>query len=338
MITAVPGPAVLSASDVLDADTLRAKVTLPGQPIVLRGFCRHWPATEAANVSPDALARYLAPLDAGGEAEAFIGDPKIAGRYHYGEALAGFNFDRQTMRFGQALARIVETSGRADTPSIYVGSLPTDIYLPGFAAANALAVLPAAVRPRIWIGHASVVACHHDNYDNIACVVAGHRRFTLYPPDSIGDLYVGPIDQTLAGQPISLAAGADAGDPRYPRFAAARAHALVAELAPGDAIYVPKLWWHQVEATSPFNVLVNYWWDAFPSGPDSPYTAMLLAAAAIGERPAAERAAWRAYFDHYVFRPGGHPLAHVPAERHGILAAGQHGRLRATVMRLLRGG
>lgn len=337
MSATTPGPESLTPEDVPDADAFRRLVVEACRPVVLRGLCRRWPAAEAGAESATALVRYLAGFDAGNEAEAFVGDPGIGGRYHYGETGDGFNFGRQTMRFADALARIVATSTIAGSPSIYMGSLPTDSYLPGFAEANTLAVLPAA-RPRIWVGHASVVACHHDNYDNLACVVAGRRRFTLFPPDAIGDLYVGPIDQTLAGQPISLAVGSADDDARYPRFAAARNRALVVELEPGDAVYVPKLWWHQVEATSPFNMLVNYWWDAFPVGPDSPYTAMLLAAAAIAERPEPERAAWRAYFDHYVFRPDGHPLAHLPVERHGLLGAGQQGRLRANVMRLLRGG
>ena len=337
MSAAVPEAVSLTPEDVLDADAFRRLVAEPCRPVVLRGLCRRWPAAQAGAESPNVLVRYLAGFDAGGEAEAFVGDPAIGGRYHYGEAGDGFNFGRQTMRFADALTQIVATSTVAGSPSIYMGSLPIDSYLPGFAEANFLAVLPA-VRPRIWVGHASVVACHHDNYDNLACVVAGRRRFTLFPPDAIGDLYVGPIDQTLAGQPISLAVGTAKDDPRYPRFAGARDRALVVELEPGDALYIPKLWWHQVEATSPFNMLVNYWWDAFPVGPDSPYIAMLLAAAAIAERPEPERAAWRAYFDHYVFRPDGHPLAHLPVERHGLLGAGQQGRLRANVMRLLRGG
>lgn len=33
----------------------------------------------------------------------------------------------------------------------------------------------------------------------------------------------------------------------------------------------------------------------------------------IAERPDAERQAWQAYFDHYVFRSHAHPLAHLPA-------------------------
>jgi hypothetical protein len=67
---------------------------------------------------------------------------------------------------------------------------------------------------------------------------------------------------------------------------------------------------------------------------------MLLAMIALAERPPAERAAWRAWFDHYVFRPDGHPLAHLPAERHGLLGPlkpANYGRIRALVMRLLRG-
>ena len=111
-------------------------------------------------------------------------------------------------------------------------------------------------------------------------------------------------------------------------------------MAPSDALYLPKLWWHKVESTAPVNGLVNYWWDAFAAGPDAPYTAMLLAMISIAERPAPERAAWKAFFDHYVFRSAGHPLAHLPPEMHGLLGPlkENYGRLRARIMHLLRGG
>jgi hypothetical protein len=193
---------------------------------------------------------------------------------------------------------------------------------------------------RIWLGHASNVSAHYDTADNLACVVAGRRRFTLYPPDLIAGLYVGPIDNTMAGQPVSLAASSPRDDVKYPRFATVRDQAMTAELQPGDALYLPKLWWHQVEATSPFNALVNYWWDAFAAGPDAPYTAMLLAMITIAERPAPEREAWKALFGHYVFRDNGHPLAHLPAEQHGILGPlkSNYGRIRARIMHMLRGG
>lgn len=320
------------------ATTLDRSATEQGRPILLRGAVTHWPLYEAA--ARGAIEAYLAPFDAGRPAEVFVGTPAIAGRYHYSDDLRGFNFERETMAFSEALRRIVTTADDPQGRSIYVGSLPVDSYLPGLAEANPLAFVPPGVAPRIWIGHRSSVACHYDTADNVACVVAGRRRFTLYPPDAIGSLYVGPIDHTMAGQPVGLAVGSTPGDPRFARFEAVRDQALVFELEPGDALYIPKLWWHQVEALDRVNCLVNYWWDGSSSGPDQPYTAMLLAMIAIAERPAAERAAWRAFFDHYVFRPDRHPLDHLPPEQHGILgplAEGNYGRIRARIMRLLRG-
>jgi len=316
-------------------------VTADCQPVLLPGLCRHWPAVEASERGWEALSAYLAGFDAGRSGQVFIGAPAIAGRYDYGDGPEGFNFERASLTLAQALDRIGEAAADPSRASVYMGSLPADDYAPGFAADNSIDLLPPLARPRLWLGNASRVACHYDSFDNLACVVAGRRRFTLYPPDAIGDLYVGPIDHTLAGQPISLAAGAAPGDERYPRFAAAAPRAIVIELAPGDGLYVPKLWWHQVEALEPTNLLVNYWWDAFAAGPDAPYVTMMLAMIAISERPTAERLAWRAFFDHYVFRPQGHPLTHLPAERHGLLgplAAGNYGRIRALVMKMLRGG
>lgn len=316
-------------------------VTASCQPTLLPGLCRHWPAVEAGGRGWEALSTYLARFDVGRSGQVFIGPPAIAGRYDYGDGPEGFNFERASLTLAQGLQRIEAAAADASLPSVYMGSLPADDLAPGFVVDNPIDILPPLARPRLWLGNASRVACHYDSFDNLACVVAGRRRFTLYPPDAIGDLYVGPIDHTLAGQPISLAVGAAPGDERYPRFAAAASRAIVVELGPGDGLYLPKLWWHQVEALEPANLLVNYWWDAFAAGPDAPYVTMMLAMIAIAERPMAERQAWRAFFDHYVFRPRGHPLAHLPAERHGLLgplAGGNYGRIRAIVMKMLRGG
>jgi hypothetical protein len=329
----------IGKASVEERDAFLRDVAEPCAPVVIRGLCASWPAVTAAARSE--LSEYLLKFDAGLEAEAFVGDPAIAGRYHYDKDLNGFNFARETMSFANVLDRIAASAADPAAPSVYMGSLPADQFLPGFSGENSLTMLAPQVRPRIWLGNASNVSCHYDTYDNLACVVAGRRRFTLYPPDAIGDLYVGPIDHTMAGQPVALATGSAPGDPKYSRFEKARGRALVADLEPGDALYLPKLWWHQVEATEPVNVLVNYWWDGFSAGPDAPYTMMMLAMIAISERPPQERAAWRAFFDHYVFRPDGHPLEHLPAEKHGILgplSGGNYGRIRAMVMQILRGG
>jgi hypothetical protein len=331
------------ADTLRDPETFRAEVMARCEPAVLRGAARDWPMLSGAKTSNGALAGVVEQLrrfDIGKPAEVFVGKPEIGARYNYDASLAGFNFDRSAVPFGEALTRILVSASDANRASMYMGSMTAETYFPGIDETTRLRFVPPTVRPRFWVGHASTVACHYDTMDNVACVAAGRRRFTLFPPDAIGDLYVGPIDHTLAGQPIGLAVGSDPSDPRFPRFENARGRALVVELEPGDALYVPKLWWHQVEAVGDVNVLVNFWWDGFSAGPDQPYTAMLLSLLTIAERPPAERAAWRAWFDHYVFRPDGHPLEFLPTERHGMLGASKenHGRIRTLVMRLLRGG
>lgn len=330
----------VAAADVTDAEIFLREIADSCRPVVIRGLVSSWPAVQAAGRSPVEFKDYLSRFGAAGEVEAFVGEPRIEGKYYYGEGLQGFNFTRVRMRFGDALDRIVSTSNQAGERTMYVGSLPTEHYLPGFAAENKLTILKTNIAPRIWLGHASNVSAHYDTMDNIACVVAGQRRFTLFAPETIDRLYIGPIDHTMAGQPVSLAASAPADDDRYPLFREVRQQAVVAELHPGDAIYIPKLWWHQVEAISPFNALVNYWWDAFSAGPDAPSAALLLSMITIAERPPAERRAWKAFFEHFVFREKGHPLAHLPESQHGVLgplAAGNYQKLRAFVMQMLRG-
>jgi hypothetical protein len=311
------------------------------QPVVLRGLVGDWPVVRAALESPQALMSYLATFDVGARVEAYFGDPEIAGKYYYSEDLKGFNFERRPMSFLEALSAIAAAVDQPTGKSVYAGSVPCRECLPAFAAGNSLPLLAPAIAPRIWLGTASNVSSHYDTFDNLACVFSGKRRFTLYAPELIGRLYVGPIDHTMAGPPVSLAASSAPDDERFPLFREVRDQAWVCELSPGDALYLPKLWWHQVESTGALNGLVNYWWDAFSYGPDAAYTTLLLSMIAIAERPAAERQAWKAFFDHYVFRTHGHPLAHLPADRHGLLGPlkpDNYGRIRARVMQMLRGG
>jgi hypothetical protein len=332
-------PRSIDASDLTGPEQFLRDVVQPCRPVVLRGLVKDWPIVAAGRLSPAAVRDHLKPLDAGGEIEAFFGAPAIAGKYFYTEDLKGFNFERRRMKFVAALESIVASVGVPGSPSIYVGSVPTSDFLPGFAALNPMPLLNPGIGPRVWVGHAANVSSHYDTVDNLACVAVGTRRFTLFAPQSIDKLYVGPIDNTMAGQPVSLAASTAPDSERFPLFEQIKECALIVSLEPGDALYLPKLWWHKVESTAPFNVLVNYWWDAFRTGPDAPYTSMLLSMITIAERPAAERQAWKAFFDHYVFRTQGHPLAHLPPQQHGLLGSlkENYGKIRARVMHLLRG-
>ncbi|MFX7984900.1 cupin-like domain-containing protein, partial [Acinetobacter baumannii] len=88
-------------------------------------------------------------------------------------------------------------------------------------------------------------------------VAAGRRRFTVFPPEQLPNLYLGPLDPTPAGQPVSLVDFHQPDFERFPRFRDALAAGEAAELAPGDAVYIPSMWFHHVEGLAPVNLLIN---------------------------------------------------------------------------------
>jgi hypothetical protein len=142
----------------------------------------------------------------------------------------------------------------------------------------------------------------------------------LFPPEQVANLYPGPLAPTPGGQVVSMVDFAAPDLARFPRFADALAAGQVAELEPGDVLVYPALWWHHVEALDAFNVLVNYWWNAAPAFMDTPMDTMLHAFLSLRDRPAQEKAAWRAMFDHYVFGDADAVAAHLPAAARGPLA------------------
>jgi hypothetical protein len=305
----------------IDPRRFREEIIVSDRPIVLKGLVRDWPSVAAA-ASPGSAAAYLSRFDAGVSAEAFVGPPEMDGRYFYGADMRGFNFDRRTGPFGALVRDIARLEDSDEAPRVYVGSVPIARVLPGFDDENRMPLLPPdAAASFIWVGNRSEVSAHFDLSDNVACVVAGRRRFTLFPPDQVRNLYVGPLDHTMAGQPTSMVPLKAPDFDLYPRFREALAAALTAELEPGDAIYIPTLWWHHVEALSSFNILVNYWWEDAPAQAGRVFEAMVHGILAMGDIPPERREAWRAMFDHYVFQRDGAPAGHLPPEHRGILGA-----------------
>ena len=246
-------------------------------------------------------------------------DPSYRGRVFYNDALDGFNFETFRGRLDTVLDELLALAGEAEPETLYVGSTTVDTCLPGFRAENDLAVPGQDPLVSIWLGNRSRVAAHYDLPDNIACCVAGRRRFTLFPPDQVANLYPGPIDFTPAGQTVSMVDFHAPDFDRFPRFAAALEQAQVAELEPGDALVIPSLWWHHVEAGDGFNVLVNYWWRRSPAWMDPPANVLDYALLALRDLPAEQRAAWQELFRYYVFEFDEERVAHLPADRRGVL-------------------
>lgn len=295
-------------------------------PVVLEGAAAHWPLVAAGQASAAAAADYLRQFAGPAPVTVYTAPPPARGRFHYAEAGTGFNFTTAQAPLGEVLDALIAAEGDPQAPAIYVGSTDIDHFLPGFRAANDLALTHPDFGHKpplasIWIGNRTTAAAHYDVSHNLACCVVGKRRFTLFPPDQIANLYPGPLEPTPGGQVVTMVDLAAPDLDRFPRFAAAMEAAIIADLSPGDVLCYPAMWWHQVDALAPFNVLVNYWWNPVPAFIDTPQTTLLHALLSLRGRPAGERAAWREVFDYYVFgENAGEAAAHLPQAMQGPLA------------------
>ncbi|WP_229491433.1 cupin-like domain-containing protein [Massilia sp. HP4] len=290
------------------------------EPLLLRGLVADWPMVAAARTSPQAAIAYLRRWYVDATVNAMLGAPDIGGRFFYNEAMDGFNFQPMRVRLDAVLGELEQHLATPNPPAIYVGSTTIDGALPGFRAENDVDLGPRDPLASIWIGNRTRIAAHYDLPDNLACIAAGRRRFTLFSPGQQHNLYIGPLDLTPAGQPISLVDVANPDLARFPRFAEALEHAQVAEMAPGDAIFIPSMWWHHVEALDGLNVLVNYWWRQSPDWMDTPNNALMHALMTVRDLPPAQRAAWAELFRHYVFEADDSTAAHIPPAARGLLA------------------
>jgi hypothetical protein len=325
----------------VDRARFEAEIVPRDEPAVLRGLVGDWPAVARAREAPLAIAQYLAGFDNGTPVDALMTPPEEEGRIFYDASMAGFNFLRNKLPVSQVLEQVLRYARFERAPAVAVQSALVTGCLPGFADANALPLVDAAVAPRLWVGTAITTPAHFDESHNLACCVAGRRRFTLLPPEQIANLYVGPLDHAPTGTPLSLVDFARPDFERFPRFRAALASARAAELAPGDAIYIPPLWWHHVVSLERFNMLVNYWWQRTAPGcapPPSALDGLLHVVATLRALPPAQRRAWRAIFEHYVFDTERDVAGHIPPERRSVLGPmtdEQHAQLRAFLARRL---
>ena len=338
-----PAPAPLREFAAPDAASVCREVLGSGRPAVLRGLVRHWPAVAAARGAAAGLLQYLRRFDNGTLVDAIMTPPEVGGRVFYNEGMSGFNFVRNRLPVSAVAEQVLRYGAFARAPAVAVQSALLRDCLPGFAAENPLELLDAAVLPRIWLGTAITTPTHLDEWHNIGCVVAGRRRFTLFPPEQVANLYIGPLDFAPTGAPMSLVPLHDPDFERFPRFRQALAAALSAELGPGDAIYIPPLWWHHVESLEPCNLLINYWWHAIAGaavGAASGFDTLIHALLALRPLPGTTRDAWRALFEHYVFGAGEETTAHIPTERRGVLGSfstADAARVRAYLAERLQG-
>jgi hypothetical protein len=323
--------------DDVDLKTFNEEIRPAAQPVIMKGLVRDWPVVRAARESPRAFVDYLHGLDRGRQVIVVERPAGSSGHLFYNPQMSGFNFTRMPGTIGATLERLLTLADVPEAPTVFLESLPTDEFLPDFAAAHPMPFVDEQFGPRIWIGNRTKVQTHFDLLYNIACVVGGRRRFTLFPPEQIANLYPGPIDFTPAGTPISMVPIGEPDLARFPRYTEALRHARSAELEPGDAIYIPYAWWHCVESLTPFNALVNYWWNDAPRM-GSAYAVLLHAALSLRDLPADQRNVWHGMFEHFIFSDPEVSMRHLAPEHRGMLgppSANRTQEIRAVLVQAL---
>ncbi|KPZ72855.1 hypothetical protein AN944_00544 [Shewanella sp. P1-14-1] len=288
------------------------------EPVIFKGACAHWPIVQAGQQSAEAAAQYLLTFYQEAPVTAYYVSPEHKGRVFYNEQVNGFNYQAAQLNLRQVIDKLFTHKDDALPPSIYMGSTEINQFLPGLAAENSLTFDKIHPLTSVWLGNQSRIATHFDFPQNLACNVVGKRTFTLFPPEQVGNLYTGPMEFAPGGQEISMVDFDNPDFEKFPKYQHALNAAQTAELEPGDVLYVPSMWWHQVSGIEAFNVLITHWWRDTPAYLGRPNNALALAMLSLRSLPKAQRQAWKAHFNHYIFDHDDDDVSHIPDSAQGM--------------------
>lgn len=329
----------VQARSIAGAEAFQREILAVEKPVILKGLVEHWPALTAGRSSPAAMNAYLKSMDKGLATTVMEAPASSGGRFVYTPDLQGFNFTKRQKGIAETLGQIEASIGRPDAPYLAIQMLTLDSHMPDFVRANPSPLLPPQIPPRLWVGGAVRTQTHNDRDHNLAIVLAGQRRFILFPPEQVANLYVGPLENP---PPLSLVDPEAPDYARFPKFREAMTQACVACLDPGDALFLPKYWWHHVTSLAPYNVMVNYWWGDFATGLERASDCFLTALLALKFLPPGERRYWQAMFETHVFPADGDAVSHIPPALQGVLGPigpGLRTKLRQELkMAYLKGG
>lgn len=291
-----------------------------GRPAVLAGAFDHWPITRERS---DGLGRldYLAErMGDALVAYACIPERDEGLLFYEHEGSQKPNYSEVRCRFREFAESLCSAIAVGSSKVSYLQSLSLVDAAPKLAAEMALPFLPAALNPnaRLWVGRGgNRTPMHYDAYHNMACLLAGKKRFVVVPPEHLRDLYIGSLSKTPGGSPVSMVNFRSPDHDRFPRYAKAMESAEVIDLDAGETLFLPAFWFHYVES-SDLNVLVNFWWDDVPAVQSAHAAACFQhALLTLRDLPPRRRAIAKLFFDHFVFQEDGDPYAHLARDQQG---------------------
>ena len=307
------------------------------RPFVVRGFVREWPLVQAGLHSNQAARQYLIDKSLDVPFVVNMGAPEYEGRLFYRDDMS-MNVQMGKAKLPAVFERMDQVENDDQVPIIYLSSVNMRTFFDGLCEENNIGFKNVEPIESIWIGTKTRIAAHNDFPDNIACVAVGRRRFTIFPPEQFRNLYIGPVDNTPAGRAVSMVDFHQPDFEKFPKFEQALDTGFTIEMEPGDAIFIPSMWWHHVEGLENFNILVNYWWRETPRYMGTPQNVLNHAMMTIRDLPDDEKKHWRDLFDYYVFNNGPEVTDHIPEHGRGVLGpmdAQNAGRIRSFLMKML---
>lgn len=148
--------------------------------------------------------------------------------------------------WGQHLSELNRTGLDTDAPVDHLKEFDLLKHFPNLADDLELTPLfpPGSVcSHQAWIGPAQArTGLHYDLLDNVALTIRGRKRFYLLPPGSVQQMRLASSKYDRWAR-LSLI-GIDQLMATHGALGAAAVK--VVDLDPGDALYVPQGWWHEV--------------------------------------------------------------------------------------------
>jgi [protein]-arginine 3-hydroxylase / protease len=216
----------------------------PARPVVLTDLASSWPAQSRwsfASLAEDHRdARVIVARTRGGAVVTDSSRGVVGDATTLGEFLASFGAGVSGGSVGYLMMRIDEL------PPALQREAPLPVYCERAGWRSS----------KLWISAPGTTsALHFDLADNLHTVIAGRKRVLLYSPADRACVYPRGLWSSIPN-----GARVDPEAPDYARFPRlARARPLVAELGPGDTLYIPRGFWHHVRSLDA-SISVNTWW------------------------------------------------------------------------------
>ena len=123
----------------------------------------------------------------------------------------------------------------------------------------------------LWIGSGHIECLHYDAMDGTLIQLHGSKQVILFPPSQTANLYPYPFYAHLR-HGLKLRSWFSRTYPNrpdfqaFPRLRTACQHRRDVTLNPGEALYIPAGWWHEVTAIGEEMVCsVNRFWRVYPT-------------------------------------------------------------------------